>query len=158
MPNWCENEVKLYGDVETIKTLKAQLESDETVFDFNKVLPIPEALKNVCVGAVTVERAGEPRRVDTWREVDGDVIALDKTELIAQYGAVSARDWCINNWGTKWNTSEVAVEEGEDYLHYYFDTAWCPPTGICTALRKQFPDLHISWFYREDGEQLAGYL
>ena len=39
-----------------------------------------------------------------------------------------------------------------------FNTAWTPPEGICRAMRKQFPDTDIQWFYDEPGEAIAGYL
>ena len=39
-----------------------------------------------------------------------------------------------------------------------FNTAWAPPEEICRAMRKQFPDTDIQWFYDEPGEAIAGYL
>ena len=68
--------------------------------------------------------------------------------------------WCIKNWGTKWSPSGVHLDptEGDEYLIYTFDTAWGPPTGIFEHLDKEFPTLHISWFYNEEGVEFAGYL
>ena len=69
-------------------------------------------------------------------------------------------DWCIENWGTKWSPSNVYLDptEGDEYLIYKFNTAWGPPTGIYEHLDKEFPTLHISWFYNEEGVEFAGYL
>ena len=39
-----------------------------------------------------------------------------------------------------------------------FNTAWAPPEGICRAIRKQYPDTDVQWFYDEPGEGIAGYL
>ena len=39
-----------------------------------------------------------------------------------------------------------------------FNTAWSPPEAICSALREQYPDVSISWFYDEPGCEIAGYL
>ena len=66
--------------------------------------------------------------------------------------------WCLKHWGTKWDCYEESVDHQEKYTVYSFDTAWSPPEKICHALREKFHDLHISWFYREDGMEFAVYL
>ena len=47
MPNWCQNEVSIYGDNEHIKKLKAEVftvdeDNDHPYLDFNKVIPMPK--------------------------------------------------------------------------------------------------------------------
>jgi hypothetical protein len=71
----------------------------------------------------------------------------------------------VDRWGTKWN---LVVENYEDFwwedtsLSALFDTAWNPPNGIYEAIIQWFEergaDVEITWFYREDGLQLAGWL
>ena len=39
-----------------------------------------------------------------------------------------------------------------------FNTAWSPPEAICSAIREQYPDVSVSWFYDEPGCEIAGYL
>ena len=38
-------------------------------------------------------------------------------------------DWCVNNWGTKWDVTEPFVSDDveEDSVTFSFDTAWGPP-------------------------------
>lgn len=38
-------------------------------------------------------------------------------------------DWCVNNWGTKWdiNCAFVGDDTEEDSITFSFDTAWSPP-------------------------------
>ena len=67
-------------------------------------------------------------------------------------------DWANDNWVTKWDTGDVFAEDDGWLLRYDFTTAWCPPEPIYHALRDMFPDLRISWFYREDGMEMSGYL
>ena len=64
----------------------------------------------------------------------------------------------MNNWGTKWEVGEVDCEHDEETLECEFQTAWSPAEGIYQALREQFPDVSISWFWDEPGMQQAGYL
>jgi hypothetical protein len=54
----------------------------------------------------------------------------------------------------------MSIEES-DMPHGFeveFETAWAPPEEVCHAIREQFDDLSISWFYDEPGCELAGYL
>ena len=72
-------------------------------------------------------------------------------------------NWCINNWGTKWDATDAYLEnerlDGKwSELEYTFDTAWSPAKGIYNELTERFPDVSISWFYDEPGMQFAGYL
>jgi len=117
MPNWCANEVNVYGLDKDIKAFKELVYKDEDdAFSFQRIKPIP----------------------------------LDTTDTYS---------WCINNWGTKWDACSVDIlQEGEDHLEYYFDTAWSPPEEIANTLKQRFPELEFSWFYREDGCQIAGWL
>ena len=45
-----------------------------------------------------------------------------------------------------------------DQFEVTFNTAWAPPEAICNALREQYPDLSVSWFYDEPGMEFAEYL
>ena len=51
MPNWCQNEVSIYGDSEYIKKLKAEVftvdkDNKQPYLDFNKVIPMPKELED----------------------------------------------------------------------------------------------------------------
>ena len=50
------------------------------------------------------------------------------------------------------------MDEDPDQFEVEFNTAWSPPEAICHALREQYPDVSISWFYDEPGCEIAGYL
>ena len=56
---------------------------------------------------------------------------------ILEYGHDTWYDWCIDNWGTKWNAAEATI--GDDYLE--FETAWDAPHPIITELSRRFPKL-----------------
>ena len=54
---------------------------------------------------------------------------------IRDFGAPTWYDWCISNWGTKWN----AYGYSEDTIDYhdgdtlYFQTAWSAPHPVISA-------------------------
>jgi hypothetical protein len=46
-------------------------------------------------------------------------------------------NWCVANWGTKWEADISYWEDGDSCLVLDFDTAYCPPYGIYEALVEQ---------------------
>ena len=140
MPNWCYNRVEVYTEnEEELKRWKETVESKESKFDFNKIVPMPKELEGTVKGTNHVP----------------------SEELKEKYGADNWYAWSINNWGVKWNidiSEEQDVQDEGDYIQYTFDTAWGPPHEIFYDIRKKFPDLGISWFFDEPGMQFAGYL
>jgi len=151
MPNWCSNDVQVYGDEEAIQKFKEECFTDhkgEAVLDFNKVLPEPDYNK--------------PKKDGTHN----NGVQTELSSVMPEWWT-----WRNDNWGTKWNlvphvdgdlsSYEIEVTVSESfgwYITLAFDTAWSPPSGIYEAIVEKYPDLDISWFYREDGEQIAGWL
>ena len=132
MPNHCFNKIIIYGD--EASKIASELKSEETAFDFSKVLPEPDYDKIEVKPTFPKEDEKDDFRMPKWW------------------------DWRIQNWGTKWNVSNVdVVAEDSDSIEFEFDTAWSPPEPIILKLREDFPDVSISAFYDEPGNQIAGY-
>ena len=131
MPNWCYNRVEIYGaDAEKIAD---KIASEETPFDFAKIVPEPDYDKIEV--EPTFEKEDSDFRMPTWW------------------------DWRVQNWGTKWNSSECEVTIMDDeQVEYTFNTAWGPPEPIIHKLRELYPDVSITAFYDEPGMELAGYI
>ena len=126
-------------------------------------------MPNWCTNEIDVDfdTAGE---FNTFKEfaltdIDGDTI-LDFSKIIPPPPEFTGNDpaegwyeWRLENWGTKWRSSEIAYEEYGEGCRMVFDTAWTPPQGVYEKLvDKFFPQMSINWFYREDGMQMAGWL
>ena len=188
MPNWCQNEITVSGDEDKLEEFKEYCYGewyhgkcgDQTIwvvnkvrqhFSFRSILPMPKE----------IEHTGSPVRIyDTQEELDEyikEYYGSEKAEnfygkqIVAQamtreyasylertYGADNWYDWSTENWGTKWDASEPYLQDDGWMLRYEFDTAWCPPEPIHAFLVDKFPDVTISWFFREDGVEMAGYL
>ena len=142
MPNHCHNRVTVYSanthDVAKIK----QMFEDENCF--TQIIPEPDWPN-------TPNDKGElpVKHEDPWltyRFADGKA---DERWY----------DWRVQNWDTKWDCYDVVVTDDDpECTEIEFNTAWSPPEAICHALREQYPDVSISWFYDEPGCELAGYL
>ena len=150
MPNWCNNKVKVFGDNSEQLARVAEIFKDEKSV-FNNIIQSPdwkrlpnekgqfpqlEQHKNPKTGEVMWETYNFPdgKNDDRWYH------------------------WCIENWGTKWDVSELDIEYADDeILELTFSTAWSPPEGIMQELRDKYPDLGFSCFYDEPGMEVAGY-
>ncbi len=57
-------------------------------------------------------------------------------------------EWCICNWGTKWNAADTIVLDMDTIQ---FDTAWSNPEPVILKLAEMYPDAEIEhWWADED--------
>ena len=141
MPNWCSNEVSIIPEngegLEEMKQFAEECFTEEEL-DFEKVIPYPDSAPS---------REDQPE----------DFMERLKHPFAKWYNDFGY-DWCVENWGTKWNASGQANTLGEDEINLDFQTAWSPPQGIYEKIQTRLPNCSISWFYREDGMQVSGWL
>ena len=139
MPNHCSNRIEISGEPKDVKIVKKFLKSEERIFDFNNIRPMPKELED------THSPTREPDSFESRR-------------LRKLYGVDNWYEWTKNKWGTKWNSynNEIANEDDE-FIVYTFDTSWSPPEPVIFALRNKFPDVGITAFFDEPGMEIAGY-
>ena len=164
MPNWCSNEVSVYAESEKeieefISFVKSK--KDEEAFSFQSILPMPEELEGTISPTDVISQEEydniEPEKFEAM--FNKPITQQTSDRLNEQYGHNNWYDWANNNWGTKWEAANVDMsQDSDDGAQYEFDTAWSPPEGIFYALVEKFPKLSISWFYREDGQRISGWL
>ena len=86
-------------------------EGDEKpLLDFEKVIPYPDSAPPKYPQAINIEEQMK-HPFSKWYNDFG-------------------YDWCIENWGTKWNACEQVNVLGEEEIDLDFQTAWSPPQGI----------------------------
>lgn len=159
MPNWCENDLHIYGSDNDLTRLKTLMQSEDSVFDFNRLIPRPEEFEGVHTGSCVID--GQHYKL--WRVVgEGDevknapITEEERAAWLSKYGSDNWYDWCCANWGTKWNSSDVSLDEGIESLDYRFNTAWSPPEPVIKKLAKLFPDCDITHEYYECGACFQG--
>tara|TARA_B100001248_G_scaffold216384_1_gene171301 strand:- start:195 stop:761 length:567 start_codon:yes stop_codon:yes gene_type:complete len=158
MPNHCHNRVTVYSDkTEDVAKIKKIFEGENI---FTQIIPEPDWLNTPLMS--------NDIRSYSFSEPKGNVGELpqyveDPWKRLVFKSTLQADDrwydWRVQNWDTKWDAYDVVVtDDDEEQLEVEFNTAWSPPEAICEALREQFPDVSISWFYDEPGCEIAGYL
>lgn len=130
MPNWVNNRVQFACDQETFEKIAEAVKSDERVFDFEKIIPMPDYIYRGNLG-----RAEE-----------------------IKYGTNNWYDWSIQNWGTKWNASNSdLVDLFDDRHEFEFDTAWSDPEPVLLKLSEMFPDVIFCHTFADEMPNFVGY-
>ncbi len=159
MPNHISNRLTILGDpgkvskvFDAIKGIYA--DGKERLIDFDKIIPMPEVLKNVGRGSNTIEG----QRVSTWwtdNSVDDNdpnkkpdrLLTSHELREIAKTGFSDWYDWGIAKWGTKWNAYDH--KRLSDHV-IDFETAWAAPTSVLEAIAAKFPEVEITLEYADE--------
>ncbi len=169
MPNNITNKVTFEGtDLEKIKNL---LTSEDSNFDFSRILPIPAILTKVISGSIFInnERIENPIK-EIIKESDFDKLTMSKSyssgeiipdnhilierkptdlevKTIRATGFNSWYDWSNANWGTKWNA--YSVSDWEDNI-ITFQTAWSGIVKLIGMISEKFPETIIKYLYASE--------
>ena len=173
MPNHCHNRVSFYGDSESdIQKLhdifSKGLENDDEVDTgtvFGHFIPEPDwstiplhetDVKEYSFSNPRGEVGECPKMIIDKERPFRSGLRFESTDVMDDRWY----NWRVQNWGTKWDCYDLSIDDC-DMPHGFtasFNTAWSPPEEVCNAIRDQFDDLSMSWFYDEPGCEIAGYL
>lgn len=148
MPNWCENDLYVRGSKEELEKFKEAVrgtghDGEEKLICEDKIIPYPENFRLLDVAA------------EEYRQKYPIGFKIPPKDGFNQGG----REWCLENWGTKWGFVEVElVVESDDELQYTFRTAWSPPNPLIRKLGEMFPNLEFEFRYFEGGMGFNGIL
>ena len=142
MPNWCNNNLTLeHDDPAMIKRAYDALERGEFLQEF---IPVPQDLKDTVAGS-----HGDP--------VEQAKLESQTQRNIEKYGYGNWYDYCVGEWGTKWDIGEQGCSdihpEGR-MLHTYFDSAWSPPVNAYEKLEAL--GFRVEAMFYEGGMGFAG--
>jgi len=111
----------------------------------NEFCPVPESLH------IVAGRVGDDN--------DPEQIKLHEQTMhnLSTYGYANWYDWCVNEWGTKWDVGgdgDQATVHSPNSISMNFDSAWAPPV----AAMEKFQDLgfKVKLVYWESGMCYCG--
>jgi len=90
MPNWCSNDLYVYGPKKDRESFANFMESEESFFDFNQILPYPDVY------------AKADKACKEYTDQHG--YSPDRPKDGYNHGGY---EWSCSTWGTKWNSSYV---------------------------------------------------
>ena len=143
MPNWCNNYLELTHDDPEMITRAQKAFADGRLLD--EFVPVPKSL-HIVAGRVGSDDNPEQIKLEE-----------DTARNIATHGYGNWWDYCVNEWGTKWDVGgdgDQARLDGPNHISMNFDSAWAPPVP---AMEK-FQDLgfRVKLIYWESGMCFCG--
>src|SRR5437879_4051338 len=85
MPNWCDCDLYISGPKAELEKFLETVKSEESVFDFNRVIPYPEHFRE------------QDREFEEWTKKPPEERSVPPPSAYSSSGW----DWCVANWGTK---------------------------------------------------------
>jgi hypothetical protein len=158
MPNWCNNTVELYHtDPAMIERVRKSFKEGALLQEF---IPCPQELLDTVAGSFGTGP-------------EQDALVLKEASNLTKYGHKNWYDWCVANWGTKWDVGangDIAKDipsgwvraKSSDWeptieafgLMITFESAWSPPIEAYARLEEL--GFGIKAFYYEPGMAFAG--
>jgi len=139
MPNWCNNTVEIYHkDPAMLERVRSAFKEGKLL---NEFIPVPPELQ-IVAGSVPVAEEAEHE--------------AQKAANIAAHGYKDWYDFCVGEWGTKWDVGGDGYEAQDipGGLMLTFDSAWSPPTDAYGKLCDL--GFEIRAMYYEPGMAFAG--
>lgn len=140
MPNWCNNTVELsHENPEMMARAVKSFNDGSFLAEF---VPVPEDLRIV---------AGYVGEGDAQKNLEEQEKANE-----AKYGYKNWYDYCVNEWGTKWDIEpyEPVTLQEDGRLTMSFDSAWSPPTQAYEKLLDL--GFSVRAYYYESGMGFCG--
>ena len=144
MPNWCNNTLELqHEDPAMIERAKRAFAEGKLL---NEFCPVPASLHIV---------AG---RVGSDEEPEQIALVEQEAANIATHGYTNWYDYCVNEWGTKWDVGgddyNEPQQETPNDITMSFDSAWAPPIAAMDKLEAL--GFSVRLYYYEPGMAFAG--
>lgn len=140
MPNWCANSVEItHPDPEKLTALVAAMNANQMC---NFAIPVPKELTDTVAGSLGDADEQAALEAQTARNIQ-------------QFGYGNWYDFCVNEWGTKWDVETAGnIDQDGHTVYASFDSAWSPPIGVYEAL--QADGFTVTAYYYEPGMGFVG--
>jgi len=165
MPNWVSCELKITGNDKEINRFIKFAKSKNKLLDMNKFIPYPKKYSILDKLAKKSEKIRKRildyiiKCVRKITEKEYAYLTLDIKNELFNYFPIKkdgynsgGYEWCVNNWGTKWNFSNTCIRlRDKNFIHYSFQTPWNIPEPVLLKMSKLFPELTFNLFADEEG-------
>ena len=142
MPNWASNGIEIrHRDPAKIQALAEAMRKNEFL---NHIIPVPEELNETISGGYSDPEEQRQLEEQTARNIE-------------KYGYGNWYDFCVNEWGTKWDVDlagTVSIDADGLGINASFDSAWAPPIAVYEEMLEQ--GYEVVAYYYEPGMCFVG--
>jgi hypothetical protein len=151
MPNWCFQNLTVYGkSEEDVKPFLDAIKDKENEgkVSLNQLHPMPKCLEGSTSGFFTDEEKRKEHEEQAKRNIE-------------ECGYADWYEWNNANWGTKWGACDVELNDDLPVKDGYiaslkFESAWSPAVDLIRNISSKFPRLMFSLSYTEESDAFAG--
>lgn len=143
VPNWCSNVATFrHRDASMIRRVIGAINDGRLMQEFD---PCPQDLMETTSG--------------NFADIDSQShLEFREKVNLELYGYANWYDWCVSEWGTKWDVGDPSSVEhiSEDGLESVlcFDTAWSPPIAFYETMESL--GFEVTAMYYEPGMGFCG--
>lgn len=132
MPNHISNRLTFECSPEESAKVLAEIKGEREFIDFNTLIPYP------------AQWAKADSEAEAWRKANQGKSWSDCPKDGYNHGGY---EWCIANWGTKWNAYDQH-KAGDTVI--LFDTAWSTAEPIFDTLAAKYPAIPFKVEYADE--------
>lgn len=174
MPNHIMNQLHLSGEQKRIDDLLKSVKGEDSVLDFNKIIPMPESLNIECGSRtdrglkaykdfvyvytfagteekdlLNIPKEKEAAFLRVRQDIRRDEWELGRTAFQNEqkYGAPTWYQWAVAAWGTKWSAYNAEIVEDNTIM---FNTAWSRAMPVIQKLAENFPDIKFEYCWADE--------
>jgi hypothetical protein len=114
-------------------------------------------MPNWCSNSIKI--AGDREEIDkilNKAKTEKSDFSLSQLFPIPELNKKNWYDWCVENWGTKWDLSSVDIDDQDDVVFVNCQTAWGSPLEAFHKISKDYPNLSFTITYDEQGINIFG--
>lgn len=146
------------------------------IYSHSRLETIDKMLEWTWVSEKVKSKKVSTRRKDAYKLLVKDILPKEREDgekaisNLEKYGCKDWYDWCIRNWGTKWDAGnqEMNLAQGEDKKKFiddivedeefliYFETAWSPPMNWMQRATEKFPLIYFVNKVAEESNAFVG--
>lgn len=168
------NQLHLSGEQKRIDDLLKSVKGEDSVLDFNKIIPMPESLNIECgsrtdrglkaykdfvyvytfagteqKGLLNIPKEKEAAFLRVRQDIRRDEWELGRTAFQNEqkYGAPTWYQWAVAAWGTKWSAYNAEIVEDNTIM---FNTAWSRAMPVIQKLAENFPDIKFEYCWADE--------
>lgn len=171
MPNHITNRLIIKASEDRVREvlgfIKGETEERTPMYiDFNKIVPMPNELDISSGSEGEMGKIYILSKCKRYMPNDWDKELIRRFEQLpddrkksclelgmkylmnqAKYGHATWYEWCIENWGTKWNAYDQRFDSPNIV---WFNTAWSGVTELIQKLSEKFPDVEFDYAYADE--------
>ena len=166
MPNYCNNNLTIKGDVKSMREFYDYVGPLDRNFNMTNLLPMPTELENthhpvsfhVQSTKEILSENGTVEKIQINENNQTEQEFMDHCKYLEdKYGADNWYDWCYENWGCKWDIDDLSIDsQTDEEACISYVTAWNPNYEFISSLGLKFPNLTFELEYDEPLMELAG--